>query len=1104
MKRFCYIPSLNLRVALFASTLVGTAVGMGSARASSLTPYPFVFAAGSPAEQSILVKNAGSTFENALRHAERGQFWVYGFAVAPGARCRLTLTLDGDAASVPPAVTILGTDNKPLALKTEQGTDGAFVVVWTVPDKWPAGSRLSVLLSAKDGAVNVRAGRLAQTLADNNGDGLPDSIARLLTAGMPPNARLNIARPITQPYTVTLCAQPITPALDVQTDAIFADLTDSAGIGAWKERGYSVWTPGDARAGRDFAANTSPDTQTGRDGKPILIGGRALLATTPAVQNADRSLFETALGNGSDGVCFQEPEYAASAGYGAAFKQDWQTQFGAAWQNPLLSVDTRYHAASLMATRVANRVQSLLQFTFGRKPATRRMVLLHSPLYLAQSELVSPVGRIAGLNEVTDIIGDVGMDTASLTARYAGLRQDLTFARAYLEYSALYHAARGLNKRVWFLTDPTPPSPATPDANARYEQTLAAALLLPDVNAYQLVLPPDSLTSNLPPDEQTRLHSLLAVLEDMHNQTGISGNAEKDDDIGVLISDTAQWQRGGPSASDLDGVFGLCLPLLQRGVPVQALSLERAADPAYLNGFRTLILSYDFQKPPGPRAQQALSEWVRRGGSLIYVGGTDAFNGVTDAWWRQTGYVAPQQDLWKQLGLNVGIPAPRFAPQEDAGHYTEIAKSQAAVIGGERTVTLDLTPYARQTGSVVVRFASRTPGSSPDALSGASLQSGELSVDGRVAASFTAGSEIENRFLAYDNLSQFDGRSRTAEGGASWTYQFDNLPRDAPITLAVNMAGSYIMSGASARPDFGHTLLSTGVNMGLSKAFPRLRIGASYPVTLYDLPGVAMDGAANLPPDLRVPPTSTATASNNPARIQSGPGRLGQGRPGRNEAGSRRTAEAAAQANQPSVLYTLRAGGAPVWMQNVGRGLIMNVGVAPGFFSASERSAGLLRALTRFAHQRAGGAYREPGVLRLRRGRYTIVRTFAEPTTVEGRMIDLLSPTLNVGDDRVIAPNSTALLYDLGVPEAEPHIGFVAGRVQAKAETSTATAFYVRGAAGTTGAARLHRGNRRLVGARGMDWLGRPVPVQANEEGGTVVLRYANDPDGVIIRVGWQ
>ena len=118
--------------------------------------------------------------------------------------------------------------------------------------------------------------------------------------------------------------------------------------------------------------------------------------------------------------------------------------------------------------------------------------------------------------------------------------------------------------------------------------------------------------------------------------------------------------------------------------------------------------------------------------------------------------------------------------------------------------------------------------------------------------------------------------------------------------------------------------------------------------------------------------------------------------------------------------YSLYAPGErPIWTQNVGRGLVLNVGVAPGFFSASERSAGLLRALTRFAHQRAGGTYREPGFLRLKRGRYTIVHTFSEPLTVEGRMVDVLSPTLNTADDRVIAPDSSALLYDLGSPDAE-------------------------------------------------------------------------------------
>jgi hypothetical protein len=191
-------------------------------------------------------------------------------------------------------------------------------------------------------------------------------------------------------------------------------------------------------------------------------------------------------------------------------------------------------------------------------------------------------------------------------------------------------------------------------------------------------------------------------------------------------------------------------------------------------------------------------------------------------------------------------------------------------------------------------------------------------------------------------------------------------------------------------------------------------------------------------------------------------------------------------------------------MQNVEKGLVMNVGVAPGYFSSSERSASFLRALTQYAQQRAGGVYREAGALRLKRGRYTIVQTFSGSETVDGRTIDLLSPSLSVASDRVLPPRSLALLCDLGPNSAPPHIGFVSGRVQARLETPTVTAFFVRGPLGTPGAARLHAGGRRLAGAKALDRSGRPVAVETTQEGDTVLLRYDNHPDGVLLRVGWQ
>jgi hypothetical protein len=187
----------------------------------------------------------------------------------------------------------------------------------------------------------------------------------------------------------------------------------------------------------------------------------------------------------------------------------------------------------------------------------------------------------------------------------------------------------------------------------------------------------------------------------------------------------------------------------------------------------------------------------------------------------------------------------------------------------------------------------------------------------------------------------------------------------------------------------------------------------------------------------------------------------------------------------------------------VGKGLVLNVGVAPGFFSSSERSAGLLRALTQYAHQRAGGNYTEPGLMRVRRGRYTIIRTLSQPETVEGRTIDLLSPTLAVAPSRTIPARSQAFLYELPSGPV-PRVGFVSGRLQAEVETPTTTGFFARGPLNTTGAARLHAGGKQIAGAKATDRFGRTVEVTTTQEGDTVLVQYPNHPDGVLVRVGWR
>ena len=121
---------------------------------------------------------------------------------------------------------------------------------------------------------------------------------------------------------------------------------------------------------------------------------------------------------------------------------------------------------------------------------------------------------------------------------------------------------------------------------------------------------------------------------------------------GVLVSDTMMFQRFGPDASDsqLGHFYGLALPLLMRGLPVEPVQIETAQ----LDRYKTLLLSYEGQKPPKPEFHDALAAWVKAGGALIVVDNDrDPFNKVRE-WWN-TGdmhYATPRHHLFDKLGID--------------------------------------------------------------------------------------------------------------------------------------------------------------------------------------------------------------------------------------------------------------------------------------------------------------------------------------------------------------------------------------------------------------------------------------------------------------------
>jgi hypothetical protein len=115
------------------------------------------------------------------------------------------------------------------------------------------------------------------------------------------------------------------------------------------------------------------------------------------------------------------------------------------------------------------------------------------------------------------------------------------------------------------------------------------------------------------------------------------------------------FQRAAPHPSDpsLGSFYGLALPLLKRGLRVEAVQIENATTPASVSAYRLLLLTYEGQKPPSPEFHKTLAQWVRNGGALLIVDDdNDPYCAVRE-WWNTAplAYKTPRQHLFEELGI---------------------------------------------------------------------------------------------------------------------------------------------------------------------------------------------------------------------------------------------------------------------------------------------------------------------------------------------------------------------------------------------------------------------------------------------------------------------
>ena len=454
-----------------------------------------------------------------------------------------------------------------------------------------------------------------------------------------------------------------------------------ARVKAWRDRGYKVhlmtgvaWGEyQDYYFGRWDGQNHEDEAQTRANGEKVGHG-RDVYYMSPG-KNYGKYLAEgvrRALDVGVEAVHLEEPEFWCFAGYGEGFKREWQDVYHEPWQNPDSSPDARWRTAKLMYFLYRRALQqvfdSIQAYNHEKGTHVRCYVPTHSLLNYAQWGIVSPESSLAKLAGCDGYIAQVWTGTSREPNFYQGVKKERTFETAFLEYSSMQNLVRSTGRQVWYLADPIEDNPNHDwsDYRQNYHSTLIASLVQPDVSQYEVMPWPERIFNGqypspsdpkkripIPAAYATELQVVINALKDM-KQRRVSWKSGSHG-LGVMVSDSLMFQRGGPTSSDgeFGHFYGLAMPFVKRGMPIQPVQLENVNLPHYLDSLKVIVMSYEGMKPLTPDVHNSIAAWVKRGGTLVFVDDDhDNFNGVRE-WWNSDAmhFKSPREHLFEKLGI---------------------------------------------------------------------------------------------------------------------------------------------------------------------------------------------------------------------------------------------------------------------------------------------------------------------------------------------------------------------------------------------------------------------------------------------------------------------
>jgi hypothetical protein len=374
---------------------------------------------------------------------------------------------------------------------------------------------------------------------------------------------------------------------------------------------------------------------------------------------------------GISSIYLEEPEFWARAGYGSAFKKEWQDYYGFPWRAQDQSAENTYLSSKLKYQLYYNAIKDVSGYAkaYGKSKGidVKVYIATHSLVNYASWQIVSPEASLASLPGIDGYIAQVWTGTAREPTYFEGKEKERVFENAFLEYGSMVSMTAPTGRKMFFLTDPIEDRQRDwSDYKKNYQATFIAKLLYPMVDNYEVMPWPERIYTKpykvanstekvlIPKYYSTQMQVMVNALNDMplstNKVTGKNG-------IGVLMSNSLMFQRfpthNGFEDPQFSNFYGQTLPLLKNGVPVQTVHMENLSYKATLANIKLLVLSYSNMKPVSAEAHTQLADWVKAGGVLIYCGrDDDPYQSVME-WWNTKGktFKTPAEHLFSVLGI---------------------------------------------------------------------------------------------------------------------------------------------------------------------------------------------------------------------------------------------------------------------------------------------------------------------------------------------------------------------------------------------------------------------------------------------------------------------